>query len=201
MRRKYPATLHYLIAYLIYNDGIQTVIVVASAFAADELGADTTTLLMVVLMIQVLAFFGALGFGQLAKRTGAKKAIMLSLVIWSGIVVYAYFFLTTIPQLFVLSFFVAMVLGGSQALSRSLFSQMIPRSQEAEYFGFYEISERGTSWLGPMAFAAAVQFTGSQRIAIVSLIVFFVVGLFLLSSVNVRKAMLDSGNDPTGVRL
>ncbi|MCB9006616.1 MAG: MFS transporter [Ardenticatenaceae bacterium] len=201
LRQKYPATLHYLIAYLIYNDGIQTVIIVATAFAADELGVETSSLLLLVLIIQFVAFVGAFAFGFLARRIGAKRSIMLSLVIWSGLVIYAYAFLNNETQLFIIGVLVAIVLGGSQALSRSLFSQMIPADHEAEYFGFYEISERGTSWLGPLAFAAAVQLTGSQRIAIVSLIIFFVVGLILLSTVNVRKAMLDSGNDPEGVVL
>ncbi|MCA9872953.1 MAG: MFS transporter, partial [Anaerolineales bacterium] len=197
----YPMTLRYLAAYLIYNDGIQTVIVVSTAFAADELGVETENLLILVLMIQFVAFGGALAFGYLAKRLGAKRAIMISLVIWSALVIYAFAFLYTELQLFVLGFVLALVLGGSQALSRSLFSQMIPADHEAEYFGFYEISERGTSWIGPLAFAAAVQITGSQRIAIVSLIIFFVVGLALLARVNVRQAMLDAGNDPAGVVL
>ncbi len=201
MWRQYPMTFRYLIAYLIYNDGIQTVIVVSTAFAADELGVETQSLLILVLMIQFVAFGGALAFGYLAKRFGAKRAIMISLVIWSALVIYAFALLYTELQLFVLGFVLALVLGGSQALSRSLFSQMIPADHEAEYFGFYEISERGTSWIGPLAFAVAVQITGSQRIAIVSLIFFFVVGLVLLSRVNVRQAMLDSGNDPTGVVL
>jgi UMF1 family MFS transporter len=95
----------------------------------------------------------------------------------------------------------ALVLGGSQALSRSLFSQMIPSDQEAKYFGFYEISERGTSWIGPLVFALAVQLTGSQRVALISLIIFFVLGLVLLLRVNVRQAMVSAGNDPTGVVL
>lgn len=201
MWRQYPMTFRYLIAYLIYNDGIQTVIIVSTAFAADELGVETQSLLLLVLMIQFVAFGGALAFGYLAKRFGAKRAIMVSLIIWSALVIYAFAFLYTETQLFVLGFVLALVLGGSQALSRSLFSQMIPADHEAEYFGFYEISERGTSWIGPLAFAAAVQITGSQRIAIVSLIIFFVVGLALLSRVNVRQAMLDSGNDPAGVVL
>ncbi len=201
MRRKYPKTLQYLIAYLIYNDGIQTVIIVATAFAADELGVETDKLLILVLMIQFVAFGGALLFGYIASRIGAKRAILISLVIWSGLVIYAYALLYNETQLFVLGFVVALVLGGSQALSRSLFAQMIPANHEAEYFGFYEISERGTSWLGPLAFAAAVQVTGSQRIAIVTLIIFFVVGVTLLSQVDVKKAMLDAGNDPAGVVL
>lgn len=198
---KYPATLHYLIAYLIYNDGIQTVIVVASGFAFVELGADSTTLLMLVLLIQLIAFFGATGFGRLAQRIGAKRAIMISLIIWTGIVVYAYQVLETIPQMFSVGIAVGIVLGGSQALSRSLFSQMIPANQEAEFFGFYQISERGSSWMGPIAFGLVVQMTGSQRSAIIFLIIFFVAGLILLSTVNVRKAIVDSGNDLTGVVL
>jgi MFS transporter, UMF1 family len=201
MRHKYPMTLRYLIAYLIYNDGIQTVIVVATAFAADELGVDASTLLLLVLMIQFVAFFGAVGFGMLAAKIGAKRSIMFSLLIWSILVIYAYGFLVNETQLFVMGFFLALVLGGSQALSRSLFSQMIPADHEAEYFGFYEISERGTSWIGPLLFALAVQLTGSQRVALVSLILFFVLGLALLVPVNVRQAIVDAGHDPEGVVL
>jgi UMF1 family MFS transporter len=198
---KYPMTLRYLIAYLVYNDGIQTVIIVATAFAADELGVETQSLLILVLMIQFVAFGGAFLFGYLARRMGAKRAIMISLGVWATIVIYAYLLLTNEVQLYVLGFFLALVLGGSQALSRSLFSQMIPADHEAEYFGFYEISERGTSWLGPLAFAAAVQITGSQRVAIVSLIIFFVVGLVLLARVDVKQAMVEAGNNPAGVVL
>jgi UMF1 family MFS transporter len=199
MYRDYPETLKYLIAYLIYNDGIQTVIVVSTLFAATELGAGADVLMMLILMIQFLAFFGALFFGWIAGKMGAKKAIIISIIIWAGIVIYAYALLYQIWQLFVLGAFVALVMGGSQALSRSLYSQLIPRQNESEYFGFYEISERGTSWIGPLVFAAAVQFTGSSRVAILSLILFFIAGLILLIPVNVRKAMVDAGNDPTGV--
>ncbi|MCL4870415.1 MAG: MFS transporter [Anaerolineae bacterium] len=200
--RKYPSTAQYLLAYLIYNDGIQTVIAVSTSFAADEIeGVDTSILVLLVLMIQFVAFGGALAFGYLARRIGAKRSIMISLVIWSGVVIFAFAFLYELWQLWVLGFVLALVLGGSQALSRSLFSQMIPANHEAEYFGFYEVSERGTSWIGPMVFALAVQLTGQQRIAIVSLIIFFLLGLFLLSRVNVKKAIVDAGHDPSGVVL
>jgi UMF1 family MFS transporter len=199
--RDYPMTLRYLVAYLIYNDGIQTVIVVAAAFATSELGVGAQTVLILVLMIQFVAFGGALLFGRIAARIGAKRAIMITLVIWSGVVIYAFAFLNNTVQLFILGVPLALVLGGSQALSRSLFSQMIPAEHEAEYFGFYEISERGTSWIGTFAFALAVQVTGSQRIAIVALIIFFVLGLLLLSRVDVRRAIVESGNDPSGVVL
>ncbi len=201
MRRKYPVTLRYLIAYLIYNDGIQTVIVVAAAYAADELRVEAQTILLLVLMIQFVAFGGALLFGYIAQRIGAKRAIMISLALWSGVVIYAFAFLTNTVQLFILGVVIALVLGGSQALSRSLFSQMIPPDHESEYFGFYEISERGTSWIGPIVFGLAVQITGQQRPAIISLIIFFILGLILLSRVNVRQAILDAGHDPTGVVL
>ncbi len=201
MRTHYTGTLKYLIAYLIYNDGIQTVIVVATSFAAGELRVKQSHLLLFVLMIQAVAFFGALLFGRLAGWIGARRSIMISLAIWSGAVIYAYLLLQDERQLFALGFLVAIVLGGSQALSRSLFAQMIPAKHEAEYFAFYEISDRGTSWVGPLVFAAAVQITGSQRSAIVSLIAFFLVGLVLLSRVDVRRAMEDAGNDPTQVVL
>ncbi|MCP4168646.1 MAG: MFS transporter [Chloroflexi bacterium] len=201
IRSKYPHTLRYLIAYLIYNDGIQTVIVVSTLFAASELAADDNTLVILVLLIQFVAFGGALAFGWLAGRIGAKRSIIISLVIWVGIVVSAYALLYEIWQLFVLGVFVAIVLGGSQALSRSLYSQMIPRENESEYFGFYEISERGTSWIGPLVFAAAVQITGGTRVALLSVILFFVVGLILLIPVNVRKAIVDSGNNPNDIVL
>ncbi len=199
--RKYPMTLRYLIAYLVYNDGIQTVIVIAAPFVAHELGIALDMILVLVLMIQFMAFGGALLFGLMAQRIGAKRAIMISLVIWSGIVIYAYFFLNNEIQLFVMGAVLALVLGGSQALSRSLFSQMIPPDHEAEYFGFYEISERGTSWLGSSAFALALQLTDSYRIAIVSLIVFFLAGLLLLSQVDVRRAITEAGNSAEGVVL
>jgi UMF1 family MFS transporter len=201
LRRDFPATLRYLIAYLIYNDGIQTVIVVATSFAADELKVEASSLALLVLMIQFVAFLGAFGFNAVAQRVGAKRAIMASLVIWSGVVIFAFAFLYEEWQLWILGVALALVLGGSQALSRSLFSQMIPNGREAEYFSFYEISERGTSWIGPLLFGLAVQITGQQRSAIVSLIIFFIAGLILLSRVDVKRAMIEAGNDPSGVQL
>jgi UMF1 family MFS transporter len=192
---KYPITLRYLLAYLIYNDGIQTINTVATTFAAIELGLSTSTLVQVVLMIQFIAALGAMFFNYLAGKIGAKKAIMISLVIWSGLLIYAYGFLYTALQFWILGAVLALVLGGSQALSRSLFSQMIPKNKESEYFSLYEISERGTSWLGPIAFGLAVGITGNQRVSMVMLIVFFVVGLVLLYLTDVKKAIVEAGNE------
>jgi UMF1 family MFS transporter len=193
---RYPQTLLFLVAYLLYNDGIQTVISLSSQFGSEELGMTAAELPQLFLMVQFVAFFGALGFGMLARRIGAKRSIILSLVIWSGVVIYAYSpLLTTGGQFFAVGAVIAVVLGGSQALSRSLFSLMIPKGQETEYFSLYEISERGTSWMGPLLFGLAIQWTDSYRIAVLSVGVFFIAGLILLPLVDVRKAIAEAGNE------
>jgi UMF1 family MFS transporter len=192
---KYPHTLLFLVAYLLYNDGIQTVIALSSQFGAQELGLDESSLISLILMVQFVAFGGALLFGYLARWLGTKRAIVLSLVIWTATVVYAYGFLQTELQFFVMGAVIAIVLGGSQALSRSLFSQMIPAGQESEYFSLYEVSERGTSWLGPLFFGLALQLTGSYRIAILSVAIFFIAGLALLPLVDVSRAIREAGNE------
>ncbi len=190
---RYPHTLLFLLAYLLYNDGIQTVIALSSQFGQEELGLPMSTLATAILMVQFVAFLGALAFGGVARAIGAKAAVTLSLVIWIGAVVYAYAWLRSTADYFLLAAVIAVVLGGSQALSRSLFSLMIPRGQEAEYFSFYEVSDRGTSWIGPLLFGLALQFTGSYRIAILSVTVFFVAGLVLLAPVDVGRAAREAG--------
>ena len=193
--RQYPQTLLFLIAYLLYNDAIQAVIALASVFGSEELKLEQSTLVQVILMVQFAAFFGALLFNWVAKVTGSKRAIMVSLVIWTGVLVYAYALLQTKLQFFILGAVIAVVLGGSQALSRSVYSLMIPKGQEAEYFSLYEVSDKGTSWLAPLMFGLALQITGNYRVAILSLVVFFIAGLALLSRVNVRKAAIEAGNE------
>jgi UMF1 family MFS transporter len=157
-------------------------------------------LVQLILMVQFIAFFGALGFGYLARWIGAKRAVILSLVIWVGVTVYTYAFLQTVTQFFILGGVIAIVLGGSQALSRSLFSLMIPAGQEAEYFSLYEVSERGTSWMGPLIFGLTLQFSGSYRLAILSIAIFFAIGLIVLTRVNVHRAIAEAGNEvPSGL--
>lgn len=191
-----PLTLRYLLGYLIYNDGIQTVIFAASAFLEQELfpNGNPTFLLEIFLMVQFVAVVGALIFERLAYLIKTKNAILVSLVIWSGIVLYAYRFLHTVAEAWVMASLIAIVLGGSQALSRSLFSRMIPAGKEAAFFGLYEVSERGTSWMGPLLFSIVIARTGSYRQALLSLIFFFVVGLLVLLFTNTDRGVHEAGN-------
>ena len=197
--KHFPETLKFLLAYFLYNDGIQTVIAVSSTFAAAPLarggvGLEQDTLIAVILMIQFVAFGGALFWGRLAKWIGAKQSIIVSLFIWLGVVLYAFFGLrgeNRVTEFFILGIFIALVLGGSQAISRSLFAQMIPDGKEAEFYSFYEVSERGTSWTGPLIFGLANQITQSLRGGIIALIIYFIAGLLILPFVNVQKAMND----------
>jgi UMF1 family MFS transporter len=188
--RRLPLTLRYLIAYLLYNDGVQTVVFAASAFLEQELfpGGNPVFLLQIFVFVQFTAVGGALLFERLAYLINTKNAIIVSLVIWSGVVVYAYRFLNSVSEAWIMAGVIAIVLGGSQALSRSLFSRMIPPGKEASFFGLYEVSERGTSWMGPLLFSIVIARTGSYRQALLSLIFFFVVGLVVLAITNTDEA-------------
>lgn len=187
--RHYPHTLLFLIAFLLYNDGIQSVIALAATFGQEELGLQVSTLTMTILVVQVVAFFGATIFNYVARALGAKRAIMIALVIWIGTLIYAYAAIKTARDFLIMGAVIGLVMGGSQALSRSLYSLMIPKGQEAEFFSIYEVSDKGTSWLGPLMFGLAYQFTKSYRLSILSLMVFFALGLILLAFVNVSKAV------------
>ncbi|EFL42499.1 integral membrane protein [Streptomyces griseoflavus Tu4000] len=193
--RRHPLTLAFLLAYLVYNDGIQTVISQASVYGSKELGLEQSTLIVAVLLVQVLAVAGALAMGRLARRYGAKRTILGSLVAWTLTLAAGYFLPAGAPMwFFVLAAGIGLVLGGSQALSRSLFSHLVPPGKEAEYFSAYELSDRGMSWLGPLLFGLTYQLTGSYRDAIVSLVGFFALGFVLLARVPVRRAIADAGN-------
>ncbi|QES40414.1 MFS transporter [Streptomyces venezuelae] len=193
--RRHPHTLAFLFAYLVYNDGVQTVISQASVYGSEELGLGQSTLIVAVLLVQVLAVAGALAMGRLARTYGAKRTILGSLVAWTVTIGAGYFLPAGAPAwFFVLAAGIGLVLGGTQALSRSLFSHLVPRGKEAEYFSAYEISDRGMAWLGPLIFGLTYQLTGSYRDAIVSLVAFFLLGFVLLVRVPVRRAVRDAGN-------
>jgi UMF1 family MFS transporter len=196
--RSYPMTMLFLLAYLFYNDGIQTVIASASIYGERELGFETSVLIATILLVQFVAFGGALLFGQIAERVGSRATIMAGLGIWMLVVSVGYF----LPEKQIVPFLclavgIGLVLGGTQALSRSLFSRLVPTGREAEYFSLYQACERGTSWLGTLVFGLVHQLSGSYRPAILALMVFFVLGLALLSRLDVRRGIEDAGRAPT----
>lgn len=192
--KKYPKTLFFLLAYLMYNDGVQAVIALSAQFGQEEIGLDISFLTSVILVVQFVAFAGSLLFGYIAKKISAKGSLIISLIIWIFAVVFAFAYLYGATEFMILGATIGLVLGGTQALSRSLYSKMIPRGKEAEYFSFYELSERGTSWLAPLIFGLVYQFSGSYRYAILSLIAFFVIGLVMLLFIKVDKAISEAGN-------
>lgn len=198
--RRLRYTALFLVAYLFYNDGIQTVIIQSSVFLSYELFTskglpeDNTFLLGIFAVAQISALAGAILFEWIARKIGSKQTVMLSLAIWCGIVIYCYGFLNSTMQAWIVAVFIGMVLGSAQALSRSLFSQMIPAGRESGFFGLYEISEKGTSWMGQLMFVVIVGATGSYRQAILALIFFFVVGSIILLFTNTVKAIHEAGN-------
>jgi UMF1 family MFS transporter len=193
--RKYPMTLTFLLAYIFYNDGIQTVIYSASVYGSEELGFGTSVLITTILLIQFVAFGGALFFGRLASKYGAYRSILWGCYAWMAIVVVAMFLPEKNLALFLaVGVAIGIVLGGTQALSRSFFSLLIPRGREGEYFALYNAFERGTSWFGVLLFGVMFQVTGSYRPAIVSLIVFFVLGVFFLLRLDPARGIREAGN-------
>ncbi|MEU5695274.1 MFS transporter [Actinosynnema sp. NPDC020468] len=193
--RLFPLTLAFLGTYLIYTDGIATVASVSAQYGRDELHFEESVLISTILIVQFVAFFGGVLHGWVAKYWGAKRTIMVSLCVWIVVVGAAFFVQAGQPgQFYALAAGIGIVLGGTNALSRSLFSQMVPPGREAQYFSLYEVGERSTSWLGPLVFAGVGQATGSFRLAIISLVVFFVAGFVLLIFVPVCRAIAASGN-------
>lgn len=193
--RAFPLTLGFLVAYLVFYDGINTVAVVAGQYGDQELHLDRSVLITTILIVQFIAYLGGLLHGAAARRFGPKRAILGSLVVWVLVVGSAYFVQAGQRlQFYGLAAGIGLVLGGTNALARSLFSQMVPPGREAEYFALYEIGEGGTSFFGPLLFAFVGQQTGSFRLAIVSLVVFFVVGFVLVAVVPVRRAIRAAGN-------
>ena len=193
--RNYPMTLTFLAAYLFYNDGIQTVIYAASTYGEKTLDFGTSVLIGTILLIQFVAFGGALLFGRLARRFGSYRPILYGTFAWVAIVVLAFFLpARNVPLFLLVAVGIGLVLGGTQALSRSFFSLLIPRGREGEYFALYNACERGTSWLGTFVFGVVFQLTGSYRPAIVALIVFFVLGAFFLHRLDPQRGIREAGN-------
>lgn len=183
--RDYKDLFWFLLTFLVYSNGIGTIITMAAAFATD-LGFSTMTVLGTFLMVQFVAAPFALLFGKLGTKLGNKKAITLSLLIYTLVAIVGYF-MSKDWHMFVLGFGVATVQGGSQALSRSLIGKLMPKSKSAEFFGFFSVSEKFNTILGPLTMALVTKLTGDPRYGIVSLVIFFAIGIWMLQKVDLER--------------
>ena len=188
--RRYRNAFLMLIAFLLYNDGIGTIIRMSSIYGA-ELGIDRNAQIAAFVMVQFVGVPCSFLFGALAGRIGPKQALFGALLVYTSISVLAYF-MTTVVHFFVLAFLVALVQGGSQALSRSLFARMIPRHKSSEFFGFFSVFEKFAGIAGPAIFFASITLFGSSRAALLSVIGFFIAGALVLTRVNVREGEAEA---------
>lgn len=187
--RRFPELLKYVLAFVLYNDGVQTVIAISPFYAKETLDLETKTLALGILMVQVIAVFGALFFGRLADRRGTKPAILWSIGLWSAVLAWGFSVPAGQPvPFFLLAGLIGLVLGGTQALSRSLYGSMIPEDASAEFYGFFSVFEKFSAIIGPFIFFGVNAVTGSSRGAVLSLVVFFVVGGLILRRVDVEEA-------------
>ncbi|MGN7454502.1 MFS transporter [Paenibacillus pasadenensis] len=196
--RRYPELLKYMAAFWLFNDGISTVIVMATIYGAG-IGIDSDDLILALLVTQFVGLPATLAFGRLVGRFGAKRMLSASLLIYLGIVILGYF-MTTSLHFFVLATLVGLVQGGSQAAARSLYARLVPADRSGEWFGFLALSSKFTSVLGPLVFSLSATLTGSSRAAILSVAAFFVFGWLLLQRVDFRRgaeqAAVGSGDGP-----
>jgi UMF1 family MFS transporter len=169
----------FLLAYMIYNDGVQTVIKMASIYGKDELHLPTTTLLGTLLMVQCIGIGGALFMSRVAAWLGTRRTIMGALLVWLAMTVYAYR-MDSAPEYWVLGIVVGLILGGTQALSRSLYGSLIPKEQAAQFFGYFSVFAKFSAIWGPILFAFIRQVTGTSRLSILSLSLFFLLGWVLM---------------------
>jgi len=197
--RRFRQALVLLLAFLLYNDGINTIIRMATLYGA-QVGIAQHHLILALLLVQFVGIPCTFLFGRVAAWIGTKSAIFISLAVYTVVSVLAYW-MTTAAHFYLLAVLVGTVQGGSQALSRSLFASMIPRHRSSEFFGFFAVFEKFAGILGPLLFASAVGTTGSTRSAILSVIVFFVLGAGLLAAVDVRKGQRAAEDAEQGLHL
>jgi len=186
---KFPQLLLFVVAYMLYTDGVQTTINVSAAYGADTLELTTTDIALTFLIVQFVAFGGALFFGWLSARINIKRAIQINLVVWI-LVAAAAFQLPTGEALYFqgIGVIIGLVLGGIQALSRSLYGSMIPEEASAEFYGFYSVFSKFSAIWGPLIFSVVGSATGSGRPAILSIVAFFILGFILFSRVDIDEA-------------
>ena len=185
--RRYGELIKFLVAFWLYNDGIGTIIKMATVYGA-EIGIGQSDLIGALVMMQFVGIPFSFAFGRLAKRLGAKPSIYLALIVYTVISLWGYV-MANAWEFWALAFLVGLVQGGSQALSRSLFGSMVPKGKTAEFFGFYSVSSKFAGIAGPFIFALVGQLTGSSRLSIMSLVFFFIVGGLLLTRVNEEEGI------------
>ena len=188
--RSYRNAFLMLVAFLLYNDGIGTMIRMSSIYAT-EVGIDRNSQIAAFVMVQFVGVPCSFLFGTLAGRIGPKPALFGALIVYTGISVLGYF-MSTVWHFFVLAFLVGLVQGGAQALSRSLFARMIPRHKSSEFFGFFSVFEKFAGIAGPAIFFGSITLFGSSRAAVLSVIVFFIAGAIVLTRVNVRQGEAEA---------
>lgn len=186
--RSYSVLSLFLLGFLIYNEGIQTVMSQAPVFADEVLKMSTQELIQVVLMIQFVAFPAALGVGWISDRIGPKPTLLVCLLIWCGLLVGAYFIQNKM-QFWIMGVILSLVMGGTQAVSRAIMGAMTPAAKTAEFFGFFNLSCRATSMVGPILFAEVLKHTGNANLAILSLLGFIVLGMIVVGFVNLPRGM------------
>jgi MFS transporter, UMF1 family len=183
--RGYKQAFLTMLAFTIYNDGIQTIIKMATAFGT-EIGIQRSDLITAILLVQFIGVPFAFAFGALAGKIGTKVSILLGLAVYTGICIFAYG-ISSAREFYMLACLVGLVQGGTQALSRSMFANMVPKHKSGEFFGFYSVFEKFGGIFGPLVFGIAIGQSGTSRVAILWVIAFFVVGGALLSLVNVKE--------------
>lgn len=180
--------LVFVLAFILFNDGVQTTIAMASIYATETLDLGITIVIVAVLLVQFIAYFGAMAFGSYSSRVGTRRALLTSIVVWAGVTVAAFFLPVGAAAPFLaLACLIGFVLGGTQALSRSLYGSMIPEEQSAEFYGFFSVFSKFSAIWGPWIFAIVRQTTGSARWAILSVALFFIVGGALFTTVDIDQ--------------
>jgi UMF1 family MFS transporter len=189
--RQFQSLAWFLLAFLFYNDAVQTVLTQASTFARAEIGLTNESLMPIILMIQFVSMPGALLIGWLADKAGQKPALYFCLAVWVILLAFSWW-VTSVTEFWIMGAIVALVMGGIQAVSRSIMGVMTPADRTAEFFGFYNLSSKATSFIGPATFGLVIWFTGSTRWAILSLLVQLIVGWLLVSRVNIAHGRADA---------
>jgi UMF1 family MFS transporter len=185
----YPVLKKYLVSFFFYNMGVQTVMYMATYFAADEIKMKSTELITTILIIQLVAIFGAYLFSILSKKTNNIFTLAVAIIGWVGICIFAY--VTTTPtQFYILAFCVGLVMGGIQSMSRSTYSKLLPETKDtASYFSFYDVCDKVGTVLGTLSFGFVSEISNGMRNSVLTLMVYFIIGFILLMFVRMKNKL------------